>query len=240
MMETNTIEIGPIILYTIAWIVYTIGFTLHFKIIKLSKKTKEAMTWKLDISNSLILLSFNAIILLMHVITYIVPDLYTYTGRWFCYTYIAVAYSSTIYVIGHSLVVSIFKYLIIVQWKKILAFGEEKFKEVLFWLNILHPIAGLALHLLVRPDFLFVFTGITPGNRCLGEGNDNAVHNKTSRGHLFSLCEIPELVVHNWFYDALFMGRKIVCFVHAISIYLMALNIFEIFFYYKIFSFAYR
>ena len=239
-METNTIEMGPIILYTIAWIVYIIGFMLHLKIIKLSKKTKETMTWKLDMTNSSILIILNAIIMLMHGVTYVVPDLYTYTGRWFCYTYIAVAHYSTLYHIGHTLVVSIFKYGVIVQWQKIRDFGEEKFKEVLFWLNILHPVVGLALHFLARPDFLFVFTGVTPGNRCLGEGNDNVVHNKTTKSHILSLCEIPEPVVRNWFYDTLLVGRKILCVLHGISIYLMALNIFEIFFYYQIFSFAYR
>ena len=231
---------GSIMMYTMACILYIIGLTLHVKIIKLSKKTKEAMTWKLDITNSSILLILNLIVMIMHGVTYITPDLYTYTGRWFCYTYIAVAYYGTIYHIGHSLVLSIFKYIIIVHWKKIRAFGENKFKEILFWLNILYPVASLALHFLVRPDFLFVFAGFTPGNRCLGEVSDNVAYNKTTRVKLLGLCEITEPAVHHWFYDAVLMARKSVCFVHAISIYLMALNLLEIFFYYKIFSFASR
>ena len=231
---------GPIMLYMIAWIVYIIGSTLHIKIIKLSKKTKEAITWKLDIANSSILLILNAIVITIHGITYVVPNLHTYTGRWFCYTYIAVAHYGTLYHIGHSLVVSIFKYIIIVLWQKTRAFGEEKMKKLFFWVNILHPIVGLALHFLARPDFLFVFTGVTPGNRCLGEGSDNVVHNKTSRSKLLALCEIPEPVAHSWLDDALLMARKSVCIFQAISIYLIALNIFEIFVYYQIFSFAYR
>jgi hypothetical protein len=128
----------------------------------------------------------------------------------------------------------------IVHWQKIQSFGEKKVKEVLFWLNILHPVVGLALHFFARPDFLFVFTGVTPGNRCLGEGSDNIVHNKTSGSKLLGLCKIPEPDTHNWFYDALLMARKSVCVLQAISIYLVALNIFEIFLYCQIFSFAYR
>ena len=126
------------------------------------------------------------------------------------------------------------------RWKKIRAFGENKFKEILFWLNILYPVASLALHFLVRPDFLFVFSGFTPGNMWLGEGSDNVAYNKTTRVKLLGLCEITEPAVHYWFYDAVLMVRKSVCFVHAITIYLMALNLLEIFFYYKIFSFASR
>jgi hypothetical protein len=239
-MDTNTIEVGPIMLYTIAWIVYIIGFTLHVKIIALSKTTTEAITWKLDITNSSILLVLNSIIMVMHGVTHIVPDLHTYTGRWFCYTYIAVAYYSLLYHIGHSLVVSIFKYVIIVHWQKIRGFGEETFKQVLFWVNILHPLVGLALQFMVRPDFLFVWSGATPGNRCLGEGGDNILHNKSSNIKLLGLCEVPEPVDHNWFHDALLMVRKSVCVLETISIYMMALNIFEFFFYYQIFSYAYR
>jgi hypothetical protein len=239
-METNTIEMGPIMLYTVAWIVYIIGFTLHIRIIKLSKKVKEAMTWKLDITNSSILLTLNSIAIVMHGVTYIVPDLHTYTGRWFCYTFIAVAHYSSLYHIGHSLVVSILKYVIIVHWQKIRAFGEEKFKEMIFWLNIFHPIVGLALHFLARPDFLFVFAGVTPANRCLGEGGEDTVYNKTLRLTILGVCEIPEPVSLNWFYDALFMVRKSVCVLQTISVILIALNIFEIFIYYQIFSFAYR
>ena len=245
MIQTNTIEMGPIVLYTIAWIVYIIGVTLHIKIINLSKKTKEATTWKLDIANSLILLLLKPMTMLMRGVTYIVPNLYTYTGRWFCYTYRAAVHYSILYHIGHSLVVSILKYGIIVQWQKIRSFGEEKFKKVVFWLNIFHPIFALALYLLVRPDYLFVWTGATAANRCLGEGSDNVEDNKTSSSKVVNcrfscICEIPEPVVQNWFYDALLIVRKCVCVLQTITIYLMGLNILEVLFYYQIFSFASR
>ena len=220
---------------------FIIGLNLHIHVISLSKKENNTITWKLNISNSLILLVLHLFSLIMHVATDAIPDLYIYTGEWFCYTWKVVAHCGGLYHIGHSLVVSILKYNIIVKWEKTITFGENRLKEICFWLNILHPIIGLAIHLMVRPDFIFVFSGISPSNTCLGEDINGDTHNRNvSQSHLSKLCDIPEDLHDNWFYHSVFIGRKILCVLQTIGIYLIALNIFEMFLYYRIFSFAYR
>ena len=51
--------------------VYGIGVYLHVKVIQVSKKEKE-LTWKMDISNSVILLICSIHSLFMHTLTYFV------------------------------------------------------------------------------------------------------------------------------------------------------------------------
>ena len=75
-----------LVTYFIAGIfILAIGVYLSFKIIKTSVKEKSN-TWKLDISNSVVLIAHHTHCLLMEFITYIVPDLYIHTGEWFCYS----------------------------------------------------------------------------------------------------------------------------------------------------------
>ena len=234
-------EIESFIIYVFASLMFIIGLNFHIKIINLSKKENNTMTWKLNITNSLVLVVFHLLSLIMHAITDIIPNLYVYTGKWLCYTWKVLGHYTVLYHIGHSLVVSLLKYAVIVKWKKVINFGENRVKQICFWLNILHPIIGLAIHLMVRPDFIYVFSGISPSNRCLGEEiNDGEQNSNTSNSHLSKLCDIPEDPHENWFYHSIFIGRKTLCVLQTIAIYLIAWNIFEIFLYYKIFSFAYR
>ena len=107
----------------LAIIIVFIGLYLHVKIIKISKKEKE-MTWKLDITNSCILIFNCSHCLFMECITHIVPNLYKYTGEWFCYTSKIINYYGSLYTIGHSMIISILKYVLIVHWKKARSFGK--------------------------------------------------------------------------------------------------------------------
>ena len=133
-----------------------IGLYLHVKIIIISKKEKE-MTWKLDITNSCILIFNCTHSLVMENITYIVPNLYTHTGEWFCYASKVVSYYGNNYTIGHSMIVSILKYILIVHWKKSRDFGKENVKKVFFWINIFYSFFMIIIHLIIEPDFLLLW-----------------------------------------------------------------------------------
>ena len=169
-MEAVSVERESIMFYVVAFILYIIGANFHIKIINLSRKEKD-LTWKLDLTNSSFFIVIHLIIMFMHGITHVIPDLHTYTGEWWCYTFRVMVHYANLYHIGHSLIVSILKYIIIVKWEKLTNFKEKKLKEVFFWLNFLHPIIGLAFHFLVRSDFIYAYTGSTPSNRCLGEAD---------------------------------------------------------------------
>ena len=106
--------VSPIV-YTFMFVsicCYSFGAYLHLRIIKVSRKDKE-LTWKLDVMNSVIILIMQFNNLSVKILTYGVTDLYLYTGEWFCYASKVIAFYSTTYVVGHSLIISILKYIMI-------------------------------------------------------------------------------------------------------------------------------
>ena len=70
------------------------------------------MTWKLDITNSILLLVHFGQKLLLHGVTFLVPDLSIHTGDWLCYVAKFITYYLSLYTMTHSLVVSILKYVL--------------------------------------------------------------------------------------------------------------------------------
>ena len=93
----------------------------------------------------------------MEGITHAVPNLYQYTGDWFCYVSKVVSYYGNIYVTTCSMMVSVLKYILIVHWKKTRSFGEEKVKEALFWINIFYAVIVIMIHLMIKPDFFLEY-----------------------------------------------------------------------------------
>lgn len=130
---------SEIIFLVIAICVYSIGVFLHAKIIIVSRTEKD-MTWKLDITNSFLLIGHYTNIVFIHIVNFITNDFHIYIGRWFCYVSKAMVYYGVLYLTGHSLIVAIMKYVIIVHWQKVRDFGKSRIKELFFWLNFLHPI----------------------------------------------------------------------------------------------------
>ena len=76
--------------------IHCVGIYLHVKIIKTSRNDKQ-ITWKLAITNSCMLMAHHTHCIFMEGITYIVQDLYIYTGEWFCYTSKATMYYGNTY-----------------------------------------------------------------------------------------------------------------------------------------------
>ena len=234
---TTIIAVTPFLIVTS---LYIIGIRFHTKIIQISIREKD-LTWKLDITNSVILVTHYSHSIVMHGLTYLIPNLHEQTGNWFCYTYKAFAYYGNLYTIGHSMVVSILKYIIIVQWEKVRNHGNQMVAEILFWFNFLHPVLNIVVHLFVRPDFLWIYDGISNSNRCLGESVGIVSNSsKTSNMKLHHLCNIVEPIYSYSIEYGIFIARKSICVLQTLNIYLMAWNIIEIFLYCQIFAFARR
>ena len=82
----------------------------------------------------------------------------------------------------------------IVHDVKVRAFGKFTMKKIFLWTNILYPIYLLCIFNIIRPDFLFVFDGISQKNRCLGKSDLMARDdsNKTAtKLHDVSKLEMP-------------------------------------------------
>ena len=118
---------------------YILGVYLHSQIIVTSKKDKE-MTWKLDIINSVIISFHYGHVLIMYGVTYLVKDLYSYTGAWFCYTSKFITLSGNALTTGHSLIIAVMKYTMIVHYQKVRQFGQDKAKKIFLCINVIYPI----------------------------------------------------------------------------------------------------
>ena len=229
-----------IVLLLIAVCIYIIGFYLHLKIIKVCRKDKD-ITWKLDITNSILLMLYLAHCILTHGITYFVEDLYTYIGEWFCYFSKVLHVYGLLYMVGHTLIVSTMKYVLIVLWEKVRLFGKDKVVHMFVWINFLHPIVTILLWLSVRPDFFWAYDGISQFDRCLGDPKNNYGPNSNrSLAKLHNLCDFVEPQQGNYREYIGYFYRMTICGFNVGSFYLIVWNIFEIIFYCLIFRFMHR
>ena len=232
--KTNNYLTGEDAFFVISIFIYIIGLSLHAKIILISKKEKW-ITWKLDVANSSLIIVHYANIILIHTTNIISNGFHVYTGAWFCYTSSAMVYYGVLYVTGHTFVVALMKYFIIVQWKFVRSFGKERIKEIFFWLNLLHPLFMILLHLIVRPTFFRDFGGFAKIDGCNFKSADT-----TAKGNLlsFRLCSFTTPHRDNYLDYTYFVFRTLMCGFQTILLLLIAGNVLEVILYGKIFRFS--
>ena len=157
-MESNVTL--TIIIGIIAMCFYLLGIYVHSKIIIISKKEKE-ITWKLDITNSGFVIATFTHSILLRLSTYMIPDLYLVTGEWFCYTSKVILDYGMMYIVGHSTIISLLKYFVVVHDETIRPY-KQKVLDTFFWMNMLHPAIGILLHVVVTPNFYVNSCSINP------------------------------------------------------------------------------
>ena len=210
---------------------YVIGLYLHTKIIGISKQEKD-LTWKLDIVNSVAVMFTFTYYILLHFFTYIIPDLHLVTGKWFCYTSKIFIHYTMLYNVGHSMIISLMKYIVIVHDEKIRPY-KHKILDLFFWMNVLHPSIVIVLHLVAIPDFYVVYGGFTQINSCLGTPQLN-------KTNIFSVCNIIEPTTDAALAYSIYIARWLVCNLQAVCSYIVAFNIFDMLIYCKIFAYGRR
>ena len=238
MDTSNKVTLSPntYIFMFVSICFYLIGAYFHLRIIKISKKDKE-LTWKLDAMNSIIILLMQFNNLSVQILTYGVTNLYIYTGEWFCYASKVIAFYSNLYVVGHSLIISILKYIMIVHWENVRNWGNSKFVTVCSGIDVFHPILTILIWLSIRPDFFWAYDGMAQIDRCLGDPKDmwNSAYDELlsnkSLAKIHNLCQFAgetqssnlELVIH--------VFKTFLCWTIVAWEYLAAFNILEIFAY---------
>ena len=210
-----------------AFFIYAIGIYHHIKIIKISLKEKNNISWKLDIMNSVILLSHFFLKIIFTGTNYAVEDLYMYTGKWFCYGSEIATFYGIVHQFSYTFIISLLKYVTIVKNGKSSSIGKEKMMTIFVWINFLFPIYTLLLYVIVRPDFFLVYNGVSHVNLCLGKS-------ELQTTKLHNLCDIPigSKMDLNYFVN---LGRKLLCWCHTVVSYCVSLNFFEMFSYFFIF-----
>ena len=224
-------EASPIFVGMLMMCIYVIGLYLHIRIIVASKEEKD-LTWKIDVTNSILVILLFGHKMLIHSLTYSVQDLHIYSGDWLCYTSKVVIHYTLLYNGGHSMIISMMKYLIIVHDSKF-RFHKENLQTAFFYINILHPVLFIAVHLILVPDFYVVYGGFASINRCLGKSNLN----KTK---WWSLCDFSAPIENTATSNAIAFIKEYICKGQVILIYVIAYNLMDIFFYCKTFAYMRR
>ena len=219
---------------------YLIGVNIHSKVISASKQDKQ-VTWKLDVTNSFILIFYYANNIVMNGLTILVNDLYLYTGPWFCYAYKFLSIYCNAYATGHSLIIALMKYVIIVKYVRVRKSGEENVKRIFFWTNLIYPAYIIGMFTLARPDFLIAYDGVSPANRCLGKSDIISSQNSNqSATKLHNICELAAPLNKISFEYMIYGGRTTICWLHIVIGYSNCWNVLEFFIYCAIFKFMRR
>ena len=220
--------------------IYVIGAFFHMKIIKVCKRDKE-VGWKLNIFDSCYKIFHYGILILMNAINYTITDLHNYTGEWLCYTYKAINIYGISSIIGHSFVIALMKYTIIVHSLKVRAIGQEKVQTIFFWIHAFYPIYINAVFSIVRPEYFIIYDGIPVANRCLGLSDvTSSQGGNRSATKLHDICEIEEPTYKNSVEYVVYLGRTSICWFNITFVYLNAWNIIECLVYAYIFRFMSR
>ena len=200
------------------------------------------MTWKLDLSNSCLLIAHHGHCVIMDTITYIIHDLHNYTGAWFCYASKVVNFYGNLYTVGHSMIVAILKYILIVHWQRVKRAGQEKVKETFFWINFLYPWVLILIHLTIKPDFFLIYDGFARVDRCLGDPNNNwGLNSNRTQIKVHTVCKILiEPPREDVFAYTIYILRSGICWAQVVFEYLVNWNVIEILLYYQTFAFMRR
>ena len=238
---------SPIVLALMSFSVflYLIGVSFHTKVIKVSRKDRE-MTWRLDIVNSVVILSMQFNNMFMQILTYGVTDLYLYTGEWFCYTSKFIAIYLQMYTIGHSLFIAILKYIIIVHWERARDWGNEKIVLIFSSVDILHPILSITFWLSARNDFFWAYDGWVLFDRCLGDPKDNwssdyeELSPNRTLTKIHDLCDSDQSHRAKDFNYAVHVSKVFVCWLNVAWVYVTNFNFLELIVYCQTFRFMKR
>ena len=244
---TSNINVSPILimLMLVAIIIYLWGVYFHVKIIQVSKKDKD-LTWRLDIANSITMIIIFLQAIIMHTITYIIRDLYLYTGQWFCYAFKVIGAYSAFYIMGHSLIVSLMKYTVIVHWQKAREWGNERVAMVYFWINITFPVIYILIWLCIRPDFFLAYDNFAHIDRCLGDPKDmwvdsfERLEKNKSLTRLYDLCQMAAPLQEDYIDHTIHMVRTCSCWLYLGCNYATFSNLLELGVYFQLFSFLRR
>ena len=227
-----------IILWISKLLTFLLGVFFHTKIIYNAIREKD-ITWKLDITNSVLCLFHFSHTLFLYGITSLLPNLYEYTGTWYCYFAKEIRYYGALYVTGHSLVVAIMKYMMIVRWEAVRVVGKIKVQKIFFWVNFLHPVLTIVVHLILRPDFIWAHDAYKEIDLCLGDPNNHwAKDSNSTQTKLHNLCTtMDKAAAEDILGQTLYVLKSGGCWIQISCLYLTGWNLFEGIAYFNTFKF---
>ena len=235
--HTNLLP-SEILIAIVVVCLFVAGVYLQSKKIQVCWKEKD-VTWKLEVTNSIILTLYWSLEIAVYGITYFIKNLHTITGAWFCFLLKILNSLGIAHSMGHSFVIAFLKLLVICHAGTDVT-RKEKFKNLLFYLNILYGALVVGIMNVIRPDYVFVYHSAM-ADRCLGGTGIISSHSNTSSAiNLVELCDITAPTKQVSFEYTLYVIRKVICLLDASFVYLNAANILEAICYCRIFIYMHR
>ena len=223
-------------------ILFFIGLYLQIKIIIGSIENK-GVNWKVDIQHSIIMIVFFSIRISFEMTTYIIPALHQYTGKWFCYFILFINQFGTVSIFSHSLIIAIYKYIYVMHNTFILSIGEEKANLISVWISIIFP-AVFAISLTARPSSTILHYSSVLSCMGMEIEKDSQTHKPwIQRLKTFFTCDLVDTTnqeindIWNRFIDIISVAG---CSLTSFLLSMIVLNVFEVFFYCRLFAFAKR
>ena len=223
--------------------IYLIGLYLQIKIIIISKQDKD-MTWRIDISHSIVMIIYYTFQILFETITHVIPNLSHFTGSWFCYFALFVKLYGMASIVGHSLVIAIHKYIFIMHGEIINNFGKEKAKKIALWINVFLP-SVWAMSWMVRPHYSIASVNMCHGSwirlqESSNEVNETASYTPGKLAETFFFCGMGDYDGYSSFDYFIYVASQGYCFFQTVVSCIVVGNIIEIFFYKRIFNYMKR
>ena len=223
-------EIFTILQVVFQVLLFCVGLVIQVQIISVTYKELVA-GWKMTITHSIVTTIHFAFKISFDAVTHFIPFLSQYTGNWICYAASVVIFYSHYSIVAYSLLVSILKYVYIVQHVKTYEWGKDKIQKWFFFTNLVHPLF-LAISNVLSSDYRTQFI-----NSCFGQTKEILRQYNTSIWSLIKVLGCPPKNSEqdsSWY--AYYVTEQCVCILSATINIFFNSNLLEGFFYYKIFK----
>ena len=141
----------------------------------------------------------------------------------------------------NSFIVALLKYMMIVYFQTPSDRKKSQIKYVFLILNMIYPVFVNGVFLVLMPDYIIRFDGISQANRCLGkpELKINGTFNDNVK--IANACIIIMAPAQNISFQYIFyLIRKSSCCLHVVITYANVGNFLEMILYCRIFGFMHR
>ena len=116
--------------------------------------------------------------------------------------------------------------------------GKVKIKEILFWLNLLHPLFTITLQFLNTKDYLWAWDKYKEIDLCLGDPRNNwGSYNNNSQTKAHDLCLNLSATEHDsYFLYIITIFRLGICWIQLLFLYLASRHFWDLMLYCSIFG----
>ena len=150
-VQVSDSDVFQIINSIIQIILYALGLFIQVKNISVEKKEK-ARTWKIHVSQAVMLTILFGFRIPFQAITHFIPFLSFHVGSWICHIGSFIEFYGYQAIIAYSLWIALSKYILIVHAIKARIFGNDKIEEIFFWIHLISPII-LAILAMLTTDY---------------------------------------------------------------------------------------